>query len=270
VARVAGAETAARMLEIKTTRIYKKNPGTETLSKTLFSLSYKTQSLGQKNHNKARSSPHNNCRNKKQAVEASAVTVTCAVTSAPAVAESPSCLTGLLIAEPGDQVMSAQVPSLADSGASGDKQILSERKSFADIAKKEGVWKIAGGSKPKPSGRFLGRKGCANVSEGKFRAADPKVLMFITRVHKETTEKNIEEYVHDKTGEYIKLQKLSIRKEKGHCAYKFLVAKNKLDLFLNESLWPHGVIFRKFVHFEYRDMRGPSSLSGINNRQVNG
>ncbi|XP_063547222.1 uncharacterized protein LOC134754787 [Cydia strobilella] len=226
-----------------------KNPLTPILSKT--------QSLSQENLNKSQSSPHNKCKNKKQAVDASAV----AVTSAPA--ESPTRPTDLPIAEPDDQLMSAQVPIRADINCSGDKQILSERKSFADIAKKEGEWKTVGRPKPKPSGRFLGRKGCANVSDGKFRAADPKVLMFITRVHKETTVKNIEEYVYDKTGENIKLQKLSIYKEKEHCAYKFLVAKNELDLFLNESLWPHGVIFRKFVHFKYRDTKGPSP-SGIN------
>jgi hypothetical protein len=161
--------------------------------------------------------------------------------------------------------------SSRSGNCNGDEQLF-DRKSFADTVKKPGVWYTAGKSqKPKANGRFLGRKGCANISDGKFRAAEPKVKMFITKVHQETTEQNIVDHIYDETQERIVLQKLSIKGASDHCAYTFLVSKNKLDLFLNESLWPKGVIFREFVHYKHKYMKSLSTSGpNGNNKLING
>lgn len=131
---------------------------------------------------------------------------------------------------------------------------MSGGKSFADVLQTEGEWQIQSKSKQisnsKLRNRFLGKMGYASVNDGKFRAAEPKVQMFITKVHKQTTDQNIVDYIYEKTQERISLQKLTIKKDKDHCAYKFEVPKNKLSLFLDGALWPQGIIFRRFVHYK--------------------
>lgn len=112
--------------------------------------------------------------------------------------------------------------------------------------------------------RYLGTAGISRDSEGKFKAAEKKVPIFITKVHKSTTEKDITEYIYEKTRENIALQKISFRYEREHNAYKFFVAEHKLTLFLDNKLWPQGVIFRRFVNFK------PRKLNGVNSDAVSG
>lgn len=45
-------------------------------------------------------------------------------------------------------------------------------------------------------------------------------------------------------------------------AYKFFVMETKLSLFLDEKLWPQGVIFRRFVHFKPKQVDGVSAIDG--------
>lgn len=40
-------------------------------------------------------------------------------------------------------------------------------------------------------------------------------------------------------------------KNKYHNAYKLYVSRHKLDMFLDESLWPKNIIFRRFVISKY-------------------
>lgn len=100
--------------------------------------------------------------------------------------------------------------------------------------------------------RYMGSAGTARDNEGKFKAAIKTVPIFITKVHKNTTEKDIVDYVNHKTGEMITLEGISFKYPKEYKAYKFFVSENKMDIFLDDKLWPEGIIFRRFMHFKTR------------------
>lgn len=82
-----------------------------------------------------------------------------------------------------------------------------------------------------------------------FKAVENKVPILITNVHKETSEKDIVMHIHRKTQETVSLIKLSPKVEKMHNAYKLLVPSNKLHIFLDGSMWPKGIVFRRFINF---------------------
>lgn len=139
------------------------------------------------------------------------------------------------------------------------------KKSFAAATKSEGEWKMVTHRKHKVNNRLLGKKGSAIEYEGNFKAADSKVPIFITNVHKDTTAQDISNYVYSKTNECISPERISIKNERDYNAYTFLVSKQKLSMFLDDSLWPQGIIFRRFVHFKKRN----ETVNG-SNRKVNG
>ena len=56
----------------------------------------------------------------------------------------------------------------------------------------------------------------------------------------------------EKTGETSSSVKLKIKIQKCYNAYKSFVVKHKLDMFLDEKLWPLGISFRRFVNFGER------------------
>ncbi|XP_061722560.1 uncharacterized protein LOC133529004 [Cydia pomonella] len=99
--------------------------------------------------------------------------------------------------------------------------------------------------------RYSGMRGIARDAVSKFKSAGKKVPIFISNVHKDTSELDIIEYIKDKTQERIFLRKITINSEKDHNAYKFFVCETKVPLFLDEKLWPVGIIFRRFVNFKY-------------------
>lgn len=55
----------------------------------------------------------------------------------------------------------------------------------------DGEWKVVKRRKQKSNYRYLGNTGICNDSEGKFKAAERRIPIFITRIHKDTTEQNI-------------------------------------------------------------------------------
>lgn len=109
--------------------------------------------------------------------------------------------------------------------------------------------------------RFISKKGiadsesCENI---KFKAADTKVPLFISNVHEEVSDKDIFDYVLKKTGEKISLVKIKMAKQRDYNAYKVFVSKSKIDMFLDDNLWPSGISFRRFVNFGFkeRQLRG--------------
>lgn len=114
--------------------------------------------------------------------------------------------------------------------------------------------------------RYHGTAGSAKDNAGKFKAAVKKVPIFITKVHKETTEKDITDYVYQKTQEVISLERILLKYPKPYNAFKFFVAESKLSLFLSSGLWPEGIIFRRFVNFKLRN----SNVNGVNIGTVTG
>lgn len=124
-------------------------------------------------------------------------------------------------------------------------------KNCALIPNENNEWQIVKNKNAKRY-KLIGQKGRASTSsDGKFKAADVKVPLFISNVSKETCEQDIVSYVKEKTGESVSLKMIKIKPARKYNAFKLFVSKAKLDLFLNNELWPDGITFRRFVHFKY-------------------
>lgn len=95
--------------------------------------------------------------------------------------------------------------------------------------------------------KYIGKKGVSCDIETKFRAAIRRTRIFITNVHRDTEETDIVDYIRLKTHEVVELEKFNIKKERGYNAYTFLVTDQNLPLFLDENIWPEGIIFRQFI-----------------------
>ncbi|XP_063636282.1 uncharacterized protein LOC134806823 [Cydia splendana] len=122
--------------------------------------------------------------------------------------------------------------------------------------------------------RYSGMRGIARDTVSKFKSAGKKVPIFISNVHKDTSEADIIEYIKDKTQERIFLRKITNNVEKDHNAYKFFVCETKVPLFLDEKLWPVGIIFRRFVNFKYNHIvsnrERVSPVDGQQRDKING
>ncbi|XP_064076293.1 uncharacterized protein LOC135194609 [Vanessa tameamea] len=164
---------------------------------------------------------------------------------------------------------SSQVSSESKDQPAGTAQI----RSYAAVAKvhdpSEG-WTVVKKRSQKFKNRLVGKMGNVVVeSEEKFRAADRKIPLFITNVHKDTAESDIINYIKNKTKESVTLEKISVKRQCEHDAYKLFVSQSKLSLYLNENIWPQGIIFRRFVHFKLkRKDETPVAEVALNNLPI--
>ncbi|XP_063392099.1 uncharacterized protein LOC134677558 [Cydia fagiglandana] len=115
-------------------------------------------------------------------------------------------------------------------------------------------WKKVESRKTILQKRLIGKRGVACESNSNFKAAVMKVPILITNVHKDTAEDDIANYIRDKTHEIVRLHKIAIKKHNDYDAYKFFVPQHKLSLFLEDKLWPEGIIFRRFVNNKPREV----------------
>lgn len=114
--------------------------------------------------------------------------------------------------------------------------------------------------------RFVGKKGSAIITpQCKFRAADVKLPMFINNVDKGASPSDIEQYIKHRTQVSVTLERISMRQEKEYDAYKILIPKHKLSLFMDDKMWPEGVTFRRFIDFGSRKYK-----NNYNERKPNG
>lgn len=131
----------------------------------------------------------------------------------------------------------------------------------------EDKWTKVEKLKRKNKYRYSGRTGIARDTDGQFnfKAAEIKVPIFITNIHKETTNKDITDYIYNKTKEKVVLEKISIKRQTEYNAYKLFVPQQKISMFLDDELWPAGIIFRRFVHFKHRtaDMHSNTTVIGL-------
>ncbi|CAK1543595.1 unnamed protein product [Leptosia nina] len=105
--------------------------------------------------------------------------------------------------------------------------------------------------------KYIGQRGEAVIdADSKFKPAELYVLLFINRVNKCTSEKDIHDYLVNKTRAEVKVQKITSKQDKSYDAYKVSVPRLKLNIFLDGSLWPEGVTYRRFVNY------GPGSQKG--------
>lgn len=152
-------------------------------------------------------------------------------------------------------VNSSSTDQLINSEGISDphSRVNSDILSFANIMS-HGEWKtVERRRKPKNINRFIGKTGKATTDINcKFKAAESKIPILITNVHKDTSQTDIIDYIYEKTLESVKLKQIAMKdKNKYHNAYKFYVSKHKLGMFLDESLWPKDIIFRRFVTTKY-------------------
>lgn len=119
-------------------------------------------------------------------------------------------------------------------------------------------------NKKKSTYRFSGKSGVARDVECSFRAAERKIPMFITNVHMSTVETDIIKRIYNKTQENISLERINMKYDRGHKAFKFYISETNLSKYMDETLWPAGVIFRQFVNYKYRQPSGIRERNGMN------
>lgn len=180
--------------------------------------------------------------------------------------------------------LSDRPAAVCDNSAGVSTQMTNERKTFTEVVKtykysqqtsqheSDNQWQIAQSKKRKNRSKTQVRSkiGSASDLDGKFKAADTKIPIFITKVHKDTQESDICTYIMSKTYEKVVLQKLNIKRQDDHNAYKFFVNKEKLQLFLDSELWPKGIIFKRFVHYKQRTWKDMDAANGPKQRSFNG
>lgn len=155
--------------------------------------------------------------------------------------------------------------TLSEKHPVGDK---SKQRTMAEVVK-DGVWKgneqnawTLVRTRRTKRNRFTGMTGKAVSSpNGNFKAAESQIPLFISNVNKETTEHDICEYIKTKTHEVVKLEKITMKKERPYNAFKVFVSKYKLDTFLNDNLWPEGIKFRRFIFFKKLVDRGNTQMA---------
>lgn len=148
-------------------------------------------------------------------------------------------------------------PRTSDPDNTNDQLTDTRQQSYASAAKPTDEWIVVQNKRQKPKNRFVGKMGSVIVEKDeKFKAADRKVPIFITNVHKNTSKLDIINYIQKKTKDYVLLEKISIKRKCEHDAYKFFVPEYKVPLYLDDKMWPKGIIFRRFVHFKNMNKTG--------------
>lgn len=131
----------------------------------------------------------------------------------------------------------------------------------SNCEKEDTPWQTVN-KKKKQKYRYLGARGKADAPISSFKAANKKIPIFITNVHMDTLESDIVNHIKLQTQERVFLEKINTKKVLDHKAYKFFVSESKVDMFLDETTWPEGIIFRRFVHYKYRKADGGSAAIG--------
>lgn len=102
--------------------------------------------------------------------------------------------------------------------------------------------------------RFRGMRGTASVDTGtKLKAADIQIPLYIYNISKENTERDVAEYVYAKTQINIVPEKINMKSSRDYNSFKFYVLRSKMSLFMDNSLWPEGIYFRKYFLFGNRN-----------------
>lgn len=170
---------------------------------------------------------------------------TTCVTCAPGPIESPTIVTYATAMSTGTKSSELQT---VDSSSLCKTNVNSEQM----VEDPDKDWKLVQ-NKPSKQKRLASQRGRASTEPNvNFRAADVKVPLLISNVSTETQETDIISYIKTKTNESVSLKKINIKSFKKYNAFKVFVSKHKVDIFLNDQLWPEGITFRRFVHFMYR------------------
>lgn len=172
-----------------------------------------------------------------------------------------------LIMSPCSHVSSEQ--QLIDTGATAIAASNTSNAIYKQSSTSEGEWIKVQNRRAKPKYRYLGQMGTSNSEDdGPFRAAERKTPIFITNIHKDTEEQVIIKHIFKRTKQTVSLQRISMKRDSGHKAFKFFVPVSTLDLFLDGALWPRGIIFRRFVHYKQKSVYSDVLKNGVTYENV--
>ncbi|CAG9560088.1 unnamed protein product [Danaus chrysippus] len=117
-------------------------------------------------------------------------------------------------------------------------------------------WTVVKRKKKLAYNRFAGNRGVATIKpEAKFKAAQVCVPMYIYNVDKEVSEKDIMDYIQEKTGLLIKIEKMIMKIQKEYNSYKIFVPKHKESVLMNDEFWPEGISYRRFIDFKNKNKK---------------
>lgn len=144
--------------------------------------------------------------------------------------------------------------------------VYSKGKLLADVVR-TGDWKVPKQDeewtlvqKRRLRNRFVANRGKAIVGpDVNFKAADIKIPIYIYNVAKDVPMCDIASYICSKTNLTVDLEKMSMKVPKAYDAYKVLVPKHKLEIFLKNDFWPEGIAYRRFVDFKTKNNYGKNS-----------
>ncbi|XP_059054715.1 uncharacterized protein LOC131848795 [Achroia grisella] len=146
----------------------------------------------------------------------------------------------------------------APARAAARSSLTPNRKQLSDLLRDGSEWKKEVHSeewtkvqRKRYRNRFIGLKGKAELLPNcSFKAADIDIPFYIYNVNKETRVEDIAVYIKNKTSVSVSLLKIDMKINKEYAAYKFMIPKSKLNVFMNENLWPDGIAFRRFVTYK--------------------
>ncbi|XP_063634926.1 uncharacterized protein LOC134805580 [Cydia splendana] len=138
-----------------------------------------------------------------------------------------------------------------------DEQLTQCKQTFADVLndgrgwkdeKQDEKWQLV--QRNRLGNRFIGVKGKAisNPTQ-KFKAADVKIALFINNVHKDATNDDITTDIYEKTQEHVQLEKINMNRKKDYNSFKVYVPRHKIEIFMDDNLWPDGIGFRRYIDF---------------------
>lgn len=150
-------------------------------------------------------------------------------------------------------------------------------RSFVEVARAAGIWKESNKSdewvevqRKRHRNRFIGKKGIAiTTSDCKFKAADLQVPLFINNVDKGVSPVDIADYIKTKTQVEVMMEKIEMKQQKLYDAYKIFVPKHKLELFMEDKMWPEGITFRRFIDFSKRNKNNKPNGCKSNKNSIN-
>ena len=92
--------------------------------------------------------------------------------------------------------------------------------------------------------RFVGQSSKADTSpQCSFEAADICVPFYIYDIKNDTKVEDIVAYIKHKTKLEVSLQKVHFEQNTGYSAYRFLIPKRYLHVFMAEDFWPPVIRF---------------------------
>lgn len=174
--------------------------------------------------------------------------------------ESPKRSTGIPIQTINSGLQQQQMSSTQINSDAGNE----DNKSLAKIVIQAGKWQTSKDcdsewikvQRKKYGNKLEPVRGKASIlPNDKIQAADQRTALFISNVHKETSDQDIADYIFSKTNERITLHKIKMKSEKSYQSYKAMVQKNKFEIYLNEKLWPDGITCRRFMPYKKQNER---------------